>query len=216
MNTIIIPAAGDNLRWGRNYPKQLAQIGHESIIQRLVRQCHEVHTTPLVLAHDDSLIAHLPIETTILNPARHRWLTETLISSQTHWSGRVIILLGDVIFHPRLFNWIMTDGSPLRFYGTVHEIFALAFDRTFYGRVSRGLHETLTYAEHHPEDGGAGKLWSLYKALTGLPQAPETQLINRYFTFVKDEYTTDIDTTNQYKLFMQEIVHEGLLGEAGV
>lgn len=216
MNTVIIPCAGSNTRWGRSYPKQMAQIGHESIIQRLIRQCQEKQTTPLVLAHDAQLIAHLPIDTTIFNPARHRWLAETLISSQAHWHGRVLFLLGDVIFHPRLFNWIWTEGRSLQFYGTPHEIFALSFDRVWYGRVSFALHTALEYAERHRMDEGAGKLWSVYKALTDQPQAAEVQTIDKLFTFVADEYTQDIDNTNEYELFMQEVVAAGMLDEVMV
>jgi hypothetical protein len=213
MNTVIIPAAGSNARWGRSYPKQMAQIGRESIIQRLIRQVHEHGETPLILAHDDLLIAHLPLNTTILNPARRRWLAETLISSQIHWHGRVMILLGDVVFHPRLMNWIWSDGRPLQFFGTVHEIFALTFDRVWYGRVSGALHSALGYAEAHPLDGGAGKLWSVYKVLTGQRQSAEIQFIKDHFTFIADEYTTDIDNTNEYELFLQEVVLPGLLDD---
>lgn len=213
MNTVLIPAAGSNTRWGRPYPKQMAQIGSESIIQRLIRQVNEKNSTPIVLAHNDLLIQHLPLETAIFNPARHRWLAETLISSQTYWHGRVLVLLGDVVVHPRLFNWMWSEGRPLQFYGTPHEIFAVSFCRTWYGRISSALHTALDYAERHPEDSGAGKLWSGYKALTGQPQALEVGVIDRHFTFVQDEYTRDIDTVNQYELFLDEVVAQGMLDE---
>jgi bifunctional N-acetylglucosamine-1-phosphate-uridyltransferase/glucosamine-1-phosphate-acetyltransferase GlmU-like protein len=213
MNTVIIPAAGSNARWGRNYPKQLAQIGRESIIQRLIRQCTEQGSMPLVLAHDKTLIAHLPVDTVILHPARHAWLVETLLASQTHWLNRVIILLGDVVFHPRLMRWIWTDHRQVQFYGTPAEIYALAFDRRFYGRISQAMHTALDYAVEHPDDGGAGKLWSVYKALTGQPQALEVQHIEPHFTFVKGEYTTDIDSPNEYELFLQEVVATGMLDD---
>jgi hypothetical protein len=213
MTTVIIPCAGNNTRWNRPYPKQMAQIGSESIIQRLVRQCNEAGFTPFVLAHDKQLIAHLPMQTNILNPARHRWLAETLISSQTHWHNRVIVLLGDVIFHPRLLRWLWGDYRDVQFYGTPHEIFAIVFQRRFYGRMTQALHTALDYAINHPEDGGAGKLWSVYKALTGLPQVHECDVIKDYFSFIKDEYTTDIDNTNEYEKFMREVVGAGLLDE---
>jgi len=124
-----------------------------------------------------------------------------------------MVLLGDVIFHPRLFNWMWTEGRPLQFYGTAHEIFALSFDRVWYGRISAALHIALEYAQSHPLDNGAGKLWSMYKALTMQPQARETQVIDKFFTFIADEYTTDIDDTNEYELFLQDVVAAGMLDE---
>lgn len=216
MTTIIIPAAGDNHRWGRDYPKQMAQIGGESIINRLIRQCQDVGITPLALAHDVTLIAHLSTTTTIVNPARRRWLVETLISSQTYWEGRLIVLLGDVVMHPRLLQWILSDARPLQFYGTQHEIFALQCRPSAHLRLSNALQVALGYAEDHPADSGAGKLWSVYKALTGQPQREEVAYIQPHFTFVRDEYTTDIDTVADYERFMQDVVGQGMLGEVGV
>lgn len=213
MTTVIIPAAGNSTRWGRPYPKQMAQIGRESIIQRLVRQCHERDTVPIVLAHDAMLIAHLPTNTTLLNPARHRWLAETLESTRTLWQGRMVILLGDVVFHPRLLNRIWTDGQPIQFYGTPAEIYALVFMPGAYGIIDRAMRIALAYAERNPQDQGAGKLWSVYKAVVNWPQPHEIDFIQKYFTFIRNEYTQDIDDTNTYELFLREVVYRGLLDD---
>jgi hypothetical protein len=213
MNTVIIPCAGSNTRWGRSYPKQMAQIGKESIIQRLVRQCHAVGNVPYILTNNDTLIPHLPLETIIHNPVRCRWLVETLISSHWHWQGRVVILLGDVIFHQRCFDWIWSDGRPLQFYGNVHELFALAFTPSATHRIFNAMHVALVYAEQHPEDSGAGKLWSVYKAFRGVPQSEAVTNMDYHFTHINDSVTTDIDSVNEYETFLQDVIAAGLLDE---
>lgn len=206
MDTVVILAAGEQVRWSGVALKQLAPVEGEPVIGRTVRQCQERGFVPQIVTIHPELqgLAHSII------PDRHACTCESLLSSQGFWepTGRVVVLLGDVYYTASAFVRILNCESPLiRFFGNYAEIFAVVIpeqDRQrIVGRIERTIKERIPGNQRN-----AGKLWSLYRVCAGLPpnkhpKRSEWQPLHSLFEEVLDR-TQDFDYMREWKKFVRE------------
>ena len=61
-----------------------------------------------------------------------------------------------------------------------------------------GLRIANDYAARHREDGGGGKLWSLYRSQIGWPQADEVLDLWASLFIMIEDWTKDMDYGHEY------------------
>ena len=201
--SIIILCAGEAERWN-NYlgiPKQLITIGGETLLERTVRLCRAKNNYDIHIVSNNDL---LRTETcNYFEPSKHQWIVETLLSTQSLWNEKTIILLGDVFFTQKAIHTILKSDENFHFYGrfgaskytstTWGEIFALSFSRYEWPNLITNAQQVCLQAK----SGGRGKLWELYRSLAGfLPE--EHKVENNIFISIHD-FTDDFDSPIEYK-----------------
>lgn len=196
---VLILAAGDGSRWYNNdRPKQLALIRGKPIIQRtidLVGICNSV-----VITHD----ADIQVEVDeFFIPAKREWTVDTFLSTKELWSGRTVVLLGDVIYSPESIWTILSCSDDVAVFGGKDrpgkddEIFGVSFNTIGKNRVNAALSVALQDARAN----GRGKLWEFYRALCG--RDLRMHYIDGSIFHSIDDYTDDIDDLGQYEQFLQ-------------
>jgi len=192
--TILILASGDPRRdWTMESPCQLAPVEGQPLILRTLSQLqtrgHNENVT--VVTHKPAIISVVPRHF-IPNP-RFYW-AETVLSTRLLWTERTIILHGDVIFSSAVLDSILSDTSPIAFYGSMGEVFGITFtsDRHADMRIA------LVVAIHDapldlPYRKGRGLVWQFYRALNGTHLHRHVHNWDIYRLVPKDDYTCDID-----------------------
>jgi hypothetical protein len=205
---VFILAAGKAARFD-GIVKQLLPIGETTIIERTIDQLLSRGIQPTIVCPE--LIVNRPLP---YIRQRGHWITETVLKTRKVWNLVSIFLLGDVIYSNEALEKILYYDhiEPFHFFGTVNEIFGFSLTR----HQNQGLIETafrtiITHAERNPDLPGIGKLWALYNCVDRRPfLRPATHFDKRLFTFIHD-YTTDIDTPEQYAAFLVRVVEPGIL-----
>lgn len=208
---ILILAGGNQERWGdHEHPKQLVDIGGETLLMRIVRQCREQDHEPIIVTHDE----RLKISKQSFEPQARRWTVETLLSTCELWEDRTVVLLGDVIFTDEALHKIMLNRAPIqvfgrkelryRLVGRYYEIFAISFDCNQHQQIVDTLQEVLVDASTR-EDGG--KLRTFYEMYCGLPLR-SYQHEDIIFYPIED-WTEDIDAPEDYEQFKAMIIQRG-------
>lgn len=202
--SILILAAGEHKRWHAGVPKQLVRIGDEVLLRRMQRQ---VGDRAVVVTHRDDIKA---MSDHWIEPERRDVIAATLVSTHLHWVGRVCILLGDVIYAPGTMRRILSCVSDCAVFGQRWEIFALSFDSEAVGLgIKWACNMAIAYYEegkdHIGKPGwsqkGRAKLWEVYRIFCGL-RIDSMTLEHNIFQFVKEDYTDDIDTVEEYHAFL--------------
>lgn len=136
--------------------------------------------------------------------------------------GRIIILLGDVVYSHSLIDAILDDMAKVRFYGRigpnkvtkkqVSEIFALAIEDEWKERVVKACEGLI-------RRGGLSvdpKLWHLYFHLNGIDidEVPEDKYINEDMFYHVDDYTDDIDSVEEFSEFYMSLNTEAAHDDA--
>jgi hypothetical protein len=191
----LIMAAGDNTRWNGRIPKQLAEIGGQPLIQRTYRQASLYRGSPIIVTHNPAIKA---LELNCFEPQFRRWIVETLLSTRQLWQERTAVLLGDVIYSDYTMRLLLANRDPLAVYGFKWEIVGLSFDSEAWGDVILALEN----AKHNAEKGGRGKLWEFYRSYCHIPLEATDYVECSVFNEVED-YTNDIDSMQEYWLFLQ-------------
>lgn len=223
MSTVtLILAAGEQARWEMDrYPfyKQLLDVGGETIIARIWRQCRARGAEPCVITHSPELVQILSFK-----PERHRWTVETLLATHELWQERTIVLLGDVVYSQAVMDRIFApQEQELKVFGNEYEIYALSmrFQSNlviapvlfWIGNIKRALN----YAIEHAESGtpGGGKLRKFYQLYCGLdPDSDEIE--NEVLDRVSlQDYTRDVDTRKDYIQLQNKVVKAGRLDDLG-
>lgn len=195
MDVNFILAAGESKRWKGRTPKQLIGFDGETIIGRIARQ---LKANAVVVTHNMSIRRIFRRPT--LRPQEHRWITETLLSTEyVWWQDRIRIFLGDVIYSDEAMVTILKSRAPLAVFGRPWEIFALSFDKAAQPEVIKALKLTISQAEA----GDRGKLWEFYRNYAGLDVTDKHVLEDKIFHHITD-WTDDIDTLQDYCDFMQK------------
>lgn len=122
------------------------------------------------------------------------------------WIGRVIILLGDVVYSHNLLDYILQDKADIRFYGrsgmnhftgkAAPELFACAFNEHMYDEILDHCNWMLERGQ--PIDYPP-KLWSLYRLCAGFEHYDykyEKKILHN-----NRDYTDDIDSPEEHKQF---------------
>ena len=139
-------------------------------------------------------------------PSKHGTVCETLLSTQSLWQARTIVLLGDVVYSNSVFGEIMSCTDPIRVFGNTWEVFAISFDDTVRKKVVETLEESIAK--------GLDKLRYFYKVYCGFdPYCDEieaTPLEKVVFWYVHD-WTCDIDEQYKYDNLRREVIDKGVL-----
>ena len=144
VTTVLILAAGEASRWAGPVPKQLVDINGEALIARTVRQVRELfHVEPHIITNNLNIAGH-GIDS--CSPFDNKWLLETLYYTIQLWTGRVIVLLGDVYYSEAVLLNIYRDIRSIIFYGRLLEIYSLSF----WGH--KVITEAIVGALHYAED----------------------------------------------------------------
>jgi hypothetical protein len=211
MKQVLILASGEQARWEQegkpSSRKQLLKLNGETIIGRIIRQCRERGVEPLVITHHSDII--LSTEATCLPVEKRRWTVETLLSTWG-WLDRTIVLLGDVIYSKTVMDRIFACTDSIRVFGNELEIFALSFAWVAWPDIVPVLETAIT----HAENGGPGKLRKFYQAYCGL-DLDGSQMEDKIIDWVCHitDYTRDVDTPNDYKALLREVVNVGRLDD---
>ncbi len=195
---VLILCAGQQTRWTGELPKQLADFGGEPLLARTIRQVVRRGHTPIVVTNHPEIKEAVQDKAQIFAPTYARWLMETVHQTRDLWDGPMAALLGDVCFTGAALDMIFQDVAVTpHLYGTASEIFAVRFvPGDMYA-----LYVPYGYAGAHPDDPTAGRLWSLYRSLYGMPNNQHFELRHTgdpYFTYIEDG-TGDIDDWDGYQ-----------------
>jgi hypothetical protein len=166
---IFIACAGSASRWGnyRGVPKQLVPVDGKPILHRTVELLRSRGNADIfIVTHRSDL--GIP-GCHILHPANSRWLVETLLSTRSEWSGRILFLLGDVWYSHAAMDEIVNFEADLGFFGRstpneltgrhYGEMFGVSFAAAAIPRVTRCLEEAVFYARVTQ----GGRLWRLLR-----------------------------------------------------
>jgi hypothetical protein len=155
--SVFIPCAGDQCRWNAylGVPKQLVDIDGEPLLYRTVRCLKERGLNDIFIIGNNPKFAVDGVRT--YTPQASRWIVETIKSTESLWTQRNIILLGDVWFSPESLDRVISTNAPIAVFGRKGgseltgarwgEIFALVFRKTVAPQVSRVLGAAVAYAD---------------------------------------------------------------------
>jgi hypothetical protein len=211
MTTVLVLASGEQARWeiGQGI-KQFLPIEKESLITRIQRQVQDRGQVAVVVAHNPLILKVSWAYYIIQKKEERRWIAEAVKTSRWSWESRVIILLGDVVYSKALMDSIFEYGGPVRFWGDLHEIYALGFDSRMFEKIEQALDKAIHHAEFQ---GGPGKLRKVYQALAGYT-FDNNEIRHPYFEEVEHpDYTQDIDTVQDWHRFVREKLNQKLIDD---
>lgn len=158
---VVIMASGVSPAWKHvEFPnKLLLPIGKESLIERVVRQVKKITgNEPVVLTHWPEIQEVVPL---YFEPEKYHAYTETFLSAREVWKDaeRVIVLNGDMLWHPKVLKFVLTHrGSPAIYGDLTGNGFAWAFNEVHARRVVRAAVETM---KHRTQVYFFRKLWGV-------------------------------------------------------
>ena len=200
--TVIILAAGTQERWTKNgLPKQLLNIGGESLLARTVRQVKTLGSEPIIATHHPAILSMFD---NCMEPEARRWTVETLLSTRDYWAERTIILLGDVIWPNDVLAGVLNSSRRPGVFGNCQEIFAMTFvDHACVQSAAR-------YVISEASTGACrGKIWNIYHALAGFEILTGQHWNYGVFEVVSSQgtpangLTQDFDTPESYEDFLK-------------
>ena len=202
MTTVLILAAGEQARWEDDMGiKQLLPVEQESVISRIQRQVRDRGFAAFVVTHHPQIIK---VSKRTIMPRERRWTAETLRSTAYMWTSRVIVLLGDVVYSKAVMDSIINYDGAVRFWGNLHEIFALNFNDEAMTKMFTAIDKAIHHAEFQ---GGPGKLRKDYQACVGV-DIEDNNIRQPYFEEdLPPDNTKDFDTTGEWKAFVLEVLN---------
>lgn len=204
---VIILAAGEAKRYD-GICKQLMDIGGETVVHRIIRQCNLRGRNPVVVTTNKEIQDAVYLRCPSAAPYQMITVCDTLRSTFRLWLSRNIILLGDVIYSKSTMDAHFGYRSPIRVFGDMWEIFGIGFD----GSVSHKVKAALEVASKHR----LGKLRYFYKYYCGFDMdQPEVERepLERNIFYKIDDWTVDIDSPRDHNKFMREVVKPGRLDD---
>lgn len=168
--TVVITAAGNNVRWGNHLGtcKHLAPVdpSGETIIGRTIKMLKQSGIVNIfVVTQNDKIIDSVDKDVVIIKLPNSKSLADSILSSRKKWTGRTIILLGDVFFSNQCLNKILACKDTLKFFGIDRhdnmefckikrcELYAFSFDSSSQDFIERRLTINSTLA--HFRDYGS-------------------------------------------------------------
>lgn len=202
---ILILASGEARRMGGTI-KQLLIVGRNTVIGRIVKQCNDRDTRPIVVTVHREIRESIGDDADYFVPRESTTVCHTLVSTQELWEDRVIVLLGDVIYTDDAFDKIMACSDPIRVFGDTWEIFALSFSDEHKEKIISTLLEVAELP--------VVKLRIFYRRFLGMPRKikeiagkPPDEKV---FFYIHD-WTRDIDLPDEYKYAVRELGDTGLV-----
>jgi len=171
--TLLILAAGTSKPFGE-FPKQLLDVGGETLLDRQYRQFSSRFHEKYLVTHREELNG---TSFTPFSPPSRRWKCDTLLSTARLWSStpgdKTIVIHGDVYFTDASVEKIIScTGEPITFFwnggieGT--EAYALCFSVKQNGFLNSGVSHAVKEAERNnspPHDCGLMKLMGICEIL---------------------------------------------------
>jgi len=199
---VIILCAGKAKRWSSpdNIPKQLALFNDEKLLHRTIRllRSHNMANITVVAVNPELKMDQCEY----FIPELNGWAAETLLSTQTLWAHRSIILLGDVFFSENTLKSIVFFDKTLGVFGRPNpnpyvrcphgEIFALNFSDQHREEIAKACEKVVEFGK----GGGKGNIWDLYDALMNQPF--NSQVVDKINFQTINDYTDDIDSLAEY------------------
>lgn len=185
----IILAAGDSIFWKWETRKHLFPLGKEKIIERLQRQLNNRNIDCVVITDDIDIMA---VSKKYFEPSSHNGTIDTLEASREVWKNhdRVVVLLGDTIYSKNTLNRIIAFDGEIGFFGKEcpnkeDEVLAVSTKK-------------ISEIFHLPNNSSLRDYY---------------ELTHSELMCLIDDYTTDIDTNEQYKEFISNVVNAGKLDD---
>ena len=218
MQHIFILCAGTATRWEEymNAPKQLVEIHGESLLDRTLRLLSEqgcLSRSVHIVSWNEKL-RRPPSD--FVNPGKTSCIIETLLTTQELWGEENIFLLGDVFYDAQALDKILNSRKEFACFGRPDEsifttkrygeLFGLVFMATQSQAVLKALNETLDYFQ---SGKGRGKIWELYRAMTGLDKNRHV-ILDKNFIFL-DDVCDDFDRPRDYQRHIKR--YEGITSE---
>ena len=199
----IILNAGLGTKWGNymNVPKQLINIGGETILGRTVRMVRQMGINDISsVTHNERLVVR---GCRFYKPKSYKWAVETLLSSSELWTEWTLVLLGDVFFTPTAIQAICMSKKDIQFLGRCSgnkynarkfgEIFALKFHIS----KKKLIQEAAMKVIEQCDKIALGNMWDLYHTIAGLPIRTFENVEDRLFLEIHD-LTDDFDRPEDY------------------
>lgn len=133
-------------------------------------------------------------------------LLQGIQATKGFWNGRVIILLGDVVYSHSLIEFILLDTADIRFYGrpgvnhftgkAAPELFACAFNENKYEEI---LDHCNWMLDRNQQIKYPPKLWALYRLCAGFEHY--NYMYEKEILHNNMDYTDDIDSPEEFTLF---------------
>jgi len=190
--TGIILSAGKQSRWiNNNEPKQLSVVYGQRLMDRHLAQFAGHYITPIVVAWRREIIDRALITWNTGGPTES--LVHAILLTEPLWSNRTILLHGDTYVFDHMFNELMHDPLPLRFWMNESEIYAVTF--------TRDRHELLSYAARYVQSQDVPQeIRTIYRHLIGVPIAGAfkpvpTVLSGKFINSCTDMF--DVDSPDQ-------------------
>jgi hypothetical protein len=177
--------AGHQSRWAGGYPKQMAKINGQPLLERTLDMLHARHLLPIVVTHVDIL---KPDDGQFLHPERNQTTPDTILSTRQQWDGhgRIRFWCGDVYFTPPTMTRIVEYDGAFGVFTDTRDIFALSFAGSMTANVIGACNKAIA---DYPQ---TAKLWKLVKSMP--PGQASMEL-------VADE-TQDFDSVGNYRNFL--------------
>lgn len=189
MTTCLILAAGDAERHnGGNKP--LLKVNGETLLDRTWRLLEEHPCERWLVTHNAELEDLRPVT---FRPVNRRWIVETLLSTRPLWNENhsTIVVLGDVYYTDYAVSEMFNDDLKYAAFGRGCNIHGLRWNSSHNAKIASELARSVKSAEDHPQNYGAGKLWTFVACCQ-----PEIPVID-----FGDE-TTDFDSPQEHQRFI--------------
>jgi choline kinase len=211
--TVLILAAGEQRRWEKNMGigyKQLLNAGDETILGRIVRQVNQRGYTPHIITHRFELMLE---DADYIFPSERRWKVESLLYIKSFFTSVNLVLLGDVIYQEHVMNRIFGYKGIDMFFGNYAEIFAWYFNNNV--NISMFLHDTIMRCKKHEDKGTLHSLLRAYMGDFTSPNIERQKDSSPNFTHVTGDggWTRDIDTPEDYDMFIKQVIMTGKLDD---
>ena len=164
----------------------------ESLLKRTLNQ---LHIKPyIVTQHPDIIDFCYANDALIFYPENNTKCVNTVLSTQSLWDDRVIILLGDVYYNQKCLDMTFNCNQDLCVTSNGVEIFSLSFV------PSAKIVMALQTAAQHP----IGKLWHFYRAYCGI-EIDTHKRDRQGILSIPSDKTQDIDYWEDYIKLKAEV-----------
>ncbi len=131
-------------------------------------------------------------------PQRHGGYTETFMSAREVWevADRVIVLNGDVLWHPDVLKFVLFDTGSPRLYGdALGQIYGWAFDKADTEKIVRAVKPLVT------QRGPSYSQVHFLRRLAGKSQLRESACFR---VVPGGTYTRDFDIAKDYAAWLKQ------------
>lgn len=187
--TVFILCAGNQERFGGfNQLKQLLEIEGEPLLHRAVRQISKFTKDITIVAHNGKL--KLP-GCNFLVPEKRKTTCHTILSTQSMWNEKNIILLGDVYYTDHAIDTIFNCDLDFQLFTDTGDFFGISFKKNYIPVFEGYLKQTLDK-------------WAKYNLWTcPILELYRTMGINDYLCTKIADRTQDFDRYYEYQDFLK-------------